>query len=382
MTVFKYFFKIMKEYKFTIILYTAILVFFGAFNITTSDTSMNFIASKPDVLIINNDGQNQITENLCKYIENNANIKEIENEPDKIKDALFYRDVNYIVIIPENYESNFLKGENPIIEVKSTKDANASYMEMLLKRYLKVANIYSKEYSNKEELINKINSVLITSSNIEVTSKIKTNGLDKLSVYYNFANYSILAGCVFVISTILNSFKNEKINKRITISSSNYKKYNRELFLGGITFGTVLWLLYIVISFILMPDAMFSIYGIFYLLNSAVFMLCALSIAFLIGNLINSKEAINGIVNVIALGSSFLCGAFVPIEYLPNAVLNIARILPSYWFIQNNEFIKGIETFNFNNLTSFFINLAVVILFIIIFVILTNIVTKKKRKFN
>lgn len=382
MTVFKYFFKVMKEYKAMIILYTVLLVVFAGTYLETSDTNTDFTASKPDVLIINNDKNTKLTENLYKYIEENANIKEIENDEEKISDALFYRDVTYIITIPENYTEDFLNEKGPIIKVKSTANANAKYMEMLLSRYLKVANLYQTKYKDETELINKINETLKTTSKVEIISKIETNGLDKATFYYNFTNYSLIAGCVFVISTVLNSFRNEKIHKRITISSYNYKKYNRTLFMAGTVFGIVLWMLYAIISFILIKDAMFSMYGLLYLLNSFVFMLCSLSLAFLIGNLINNKEAINGIVNVIALGTSFLCGAFVPIEFLPQAVLNISRIFPSYWFIQNNELIKRLEIINLSNLESYIFNLLIVIVFIIIFITLTNVVTKIKRKTN
>ncbi len=66
---------------------------------------------------------------------------------------------------------------------------------------------------------------------------------------------------------------------------------------------------------------MFTVHGIILMVNSFVFSICALTIAILIANLVNNKNAINGIVNVVALGSSFLCGAFVPIEWLPDTVL-------------------------------------------------------------
>ncbi len=55
MTVFKTFLKIVNKYKFIILLYTVLLIVFGGFNIQTSDTSISFVASKPDVLIINKD---------------------------------------------------------------------------------------------------------------------------------------------------------------------------------------------------------------------------------------------------------------------------------------------------------------------------------------
>lgn len=125
---------------------------------------------------------------------------------------------------------------------------------------------------------------------------------------------------------------------------------------------------------------MFSIQGLICSINSLIFTICAVTIAFLIGNLVNNKNAINGIVNVVALGSSFLCGAFVPVEMLPNLVLKIAHILPSYWYIQTNELMKTIETFNIETLKPIFTNMGVMILFSIIFIIITNIISKNKRK--
>lgn len=94
----------------------------------------------------------------------------------------------------------------------------------------------------------------------------------------------------------------------------------------------------------------------------------------------NNKGAINGIVNVIALGSSFLCGAFVPMEWLPNSVLKIAHFLPTYYYISTNEMLKTLENFNFTSLRPIIINMAIMLGFSVIFIILTNISSKIKRK--
>ncbi len=55
MTVFKTFLKIVNKYKFIILLYTILLIVFAGFNMQTSDNSTSFVASKPNVLIINKD---------------------------------------------------------------------------------------------------------------------------------------------------------------------------------------------------------------------------------------------------------------------------------------------------------------------------------------
>ena len=380
MIVFKTFLKILNKCKFAVIMYTVILVSFGGFNIKTSDNSTNFVASKPDVLIVNEDENSKITQNLVTYIENNCNIKDIEKTQEKIDDALFYRDINYIIYIPQNYGKDFLGGFNPEIKIKSTGDYNSYYAETLLSRYIKVANIYREDIDNEDELILKINETLSKETKTEITSKLDTNNLSKASFYYNFANYSIIAGCVYVICLILSSFREENVNKRTIISSIDYKKYNGILLLSNLLFAILLWLIYVILSFVLVGNVMYSFHGITYIINSFVFTLCVVTIAFLIGNLSINKNAINGIVNVVAIGTSFLCGCFVPVEFLPDSVLKIAHILPSYYYINTNEILKTLETFNFETLKPIIINMSIIVLFTILFIIITNIISKRKRK--
>ena len=251
---------------------------------------------------------------------------------------------------------------------------------MMLERYVKVANIYQKNISDEQELIEKINETLAKQTEVEITSGLDTNQLSKAAFYYNFANYSILAGCVYVICLILSSFKEEKIAKRTSVSSMNYKTHNRQLLVANTLLAIGLWIFYVLLSFILIGDVMLTKHGLMYMVNSFVFTICAVTIAFLIGNLVNNKNAINGIVNVVALGSSFLCGAFVPMEWLPDSVLKIAHILPSYYYISSNEMLKSLETFNFETMKPMLMNMGMILLFTIGFVIVTNVVSKKKRK--
>lgn len=382
MTVFKTFLKVLKSCKGTVILYSAILIFFAVFNMQAGDNSMNFVAEKPDLLIINHDEKEGITASLVHYLEENNNIVSIKGKEDAIKDALFYRDVNYVITIPENFRNDFLEHKNPTIEVQSTGDYLASLSEMYLERYLKFANIYNDTFSSEKEIIQNLDQTFENKTDVQVMSKLDTNHLGEVASYYNFANYSILAGCVFVICMILFSFQKETIRKRTIISSMNYKKYNRQLLLSNGLFACFLWAFYVLVSFVLFGSSIFTTHIIFYMLNSFIFTLCALSIAFLIGTLVHNREAINGIVNVIALGTSFLCGAFVPTEYLPDSVLNIAHVLPSYWYINTNERLKTMEVFNFESLKPIFINMGVIVLFIILFIVLINFISSRTRKIN
>lgn len=378
MTVFKTFFKIVNKLKPTIILYTTLLIIFGAVNMKTSDNNINFVNSKPDILIINQDVNKGITKNLINYIKKNSNIVKVENNEDKINDSLFYREVSYVIYIPKNYRNDVLSGKNPKLNIKKTDEYNAHLSEMMLKRYIKLQNIYNKEAGSEDELITLINDDV----NMVVSSKVDTSKTYNIAYYFNFASYSILAIIIYIICLVLCSFKEESISKRINISSINYKSHNNKILLASIVFSSIVWLLFVIIGVIVVGDIMFSLRGLISIINSLIFTFCALTLSILISSLTNNKNAISGIVNVIALGSAFLCGAFVPAEYLPSSVLTFAHILPAYYYINSNDLLKNIDIINMSNIHPIIINMIIIIIFSILFIILNNIVTRKMRKSN
>lgn len=380
MTVFKTFWKAVFKYKGTIILYTILLIVFGGINMTTSEKQMTFENVKPDIFIINEDDEIGITKNLIDYISTNSNIIQLEEDEEKVNDALFYRDVNYIICIPQNYRKDVLDGKNPEIDIKKTGDYNSSLAEMMLSRYVKIQNIYASSIKNESELIEAINNNLSKKSNIEIISKLDTEKTSNATFYYNFASYSIMAIVIFVICLVLSSFYDKTVNKRTIISSMSYKKYNRQLLVASLVYAIIVWILFNILGLILVGNIMLSSRGLMYMLNSLVFTIVSITIALLISTLVRSKNAVNGIVNVVALGSAFLCGAFVPAEWLPESVLKIAHILPSYWYINSNELLKVMEEINLETLKPIFINMMVLIGFAFVFIIVNNIVYKRKQK--
>lgn len=379
MTIFKTFLKVLNKNKGIVILYSAILIFFAAFSLQNNDNSMQFEKEKPSIAIRNRDQEEGFTKEFITYLKENSEVIELEDKEEAYLDALFYRNVNTIITIPEQFGENFVAQNNPEIEIKGTNSYESELTNLMIERYLKVAKIYFT-ISPSEKNFQKIKETVEEEIKLEMTSKLNTNELKKMATYYNFANYSILAGCVYVICLILSSFKNEKIKKRTIISSVNEIKYNRILLMGNFLFAIVLWLFYCLISIVLIGNIMFTKQGIGCILNSLLFTLCAVTLSFLISNLIQNKNAINGIVNVIALGSSFLCGAFVPTELLPEMVQKVAHLLPSYYFINNNEKITSLENWNWEHLSPILLNTIILLLFSCLFVIITNYLTKKRRK--
>lgn len=301
MTVFRTFWKIVKKYKGTIILYTVLLIVFGGINMAANDNQTTFVDTKPNILIINKDEEKGITKNLINYIKENSKIVKVEEKEEAINDALFYRDVSYIIYIPKYYREDVLKGLNPEINIKKTGDYSSSLAEMMLSRYIQIQNIYSSNIKNEDELIQAINNTLSKRSNIEITSKLNTVEVTNITRYFNFASYSIMAVVIFIVCLVLSSFHEKNVNKRTIVSSINYKKHNWIILLSSFIYSIIVWILFVILGAILTGNIIFTTRGIAYMLNSFIFTICSLTIALLISTIINNKNAVSGIVNVIAL---------------------------------------------------------------------------------
>lgn len=380
MTVFKTFWKIVNKYKGTIILYTVMLISFGGINLASNDTTTTFTSTLPNIAIVNNDQKSVLTNNLISYLSENSKVVDIENDEEKINDALFYRDVSYVVYIPKNYTNDVLKGMNPTINIKSTNDYTSSLEEMMLTDYLNLQNTYLKLTTDQAKLTNYINDTLKDKSEVVLTSKFDTNTLSKVSRYFNFASYSILAVVIFIITLVLTSFKEKTVNKRIVVSSTNYKKHSGLILKSSLLYALIVWVLFSLLAIILLGKSLLNIRGLLLSLNTLIFTLQALTFALLISSLVNNKDAIGGIVNVVALGSAFLCGAFIPSMYLPEKVVSISHIFPAYYYNNSNNLVTSLEVINLTTLKPFITNIMMMLVFMLVFIVLNNFVIKNKRK--
>lgn len=380
MTVFKTFWKIVNKYKGTIILYTVMLISFGGINLASNDTTTTFTSTLPNIAIVNNDQKSVLTNNLISYLSENSKVVDIENDEEKINDALFYRDVSYVVYIPKNYTNDVLKGMNPTIDIKSTNDYTSSLEEMMLTDYLNLQNTYLKLTTDQAKLTNYINDTLKDKSEVVLTSKVDTKSLSKVSRYFNFASYSILAVVIFIITLVLTSFKEKTVNKRIVVSSMNYKKHSGLILKSSLLYALIVWVLFSLLAIILLGKSLLNIRGLLLLLNTLIFTLQALTFALLISSLVNNKDAIGGIVNVVALGSAFLCGAFIPSMYLPEKVVSISHIFPAYYYNNSNDLVTSLEVINLTTLKPFITNIMMMLVFMLVFIVLNNFVIKNKRK--
>ncbi|MBP5633962.1 ABC transporter permease, partial [Candidatus Saccharibacteria bacterium] len=315
------------------------------------------------------------------YLEKNTEIKSDYEDDDKLKDALFYEQVILVLEIPKGFHQDLTFGNEPEIKMRSSAGYQAELAKVVVKRYLTTATAYAKLHLSEEELAKRVDATLANETNVEIKSKVDSAKYDKATRYFSFANYTILACVITIICLIMISFNRTQIRKRNLVSSIEIGKMNRILLKNCCVYAVAVWLFYLALGFIVIGgEIMLSGYGLIYAINSLLFCACATTVAFLISQLVANQNAVNGLMNVVALGSSFLCGAFVPAEYLPDSVLAFAHVLPSFYYIDTNNRVMNLESFDFASLWPIILNMIILVGFTVAIVIVTNIISKKRQK--
>ena len=389
MQVYKAYFKIIKKNIGQLSIYLIIFLLFAIIfgKVSTSPKDTDFESTKVNISIINKDENSKLISGLRDYLKENANIVDVGTSKEDLQDALFFREAEYIITIPNGFTKEILKG-NKDINIEKTVIPNSTseiYMDNLINRYLNTVKMYTSTIDNisQAKLVSNVNKDLSHTTDV----KIKTYDNDysnnaSCANYYNFFAYSMFAVLILGISLVMISFNNKDLKRRNLASSLSMKNMNIQMVFANITYAVVVWLVMIIASFIMFKNYMFTINGLLSLLNSFVFTLAALSISILISNLVTSRNALSAVVNVIALGSCFISGVFVPQQYLGDTVLSIAKFNPTYWYVKANDDIAILVNYSNENMRPIFMSMIIVLGFALAVYAVTLVVIKQKRLSN
>lgn len=389
MQVYKAYFKIIKKNIGQLSIYLIIFLLFAIIfgKVSTSPKDTDFESTKVNISIINKDENSKLISGLRDYLKENANIVDVGTSKEDLQDALFFREAEYIITIPKGFTKEILKG-NKDINIEKTVIPNSTseiYMDNLINRYLNTVKMYTSTIDNisQAKLVSNVNKDLSHTTDV----KIKTYDNDysnnaSCANYYNFFAYSMFAVLILGISLVMISFNNKDLKRRNLASALSMKNMNIQMVFANITYALVVWFVMIIASFIMFKNYMFTINGLLSLLNSFVFTLAALIISILISNLVTSRNALSAVVNVIALGSCFISGVFVPQQYLGDTVLSIAKFNPTYWYVKANDDIAILVNYSNENMRPIFMSMIIVLGFALAVYAVTLVVIKQKRLSN
>lgn len=383
MKVFSTYLRILYKHKGSISLAMIIFIALAVINIKSSDISeiTEFQEEKIAVCVINQDENTVLSDGLKEYLNEHTELLR-ENEVTNIEDALFFRQVEYVVIIPKGFYKDFLLGKKPKLGSYYVENSySAYYVENLVNKYLSTFENYTLSFPDvaQKTIIERTKGDMETECNVSIGQGNETSEIDGwMRTFYNSAAYAVLGVITMGITTVITSFKQIDVKRRTLCSPVSYMKINQKVWIGHGIFGIVVFAILVVLGTVLLGKTVFSVKGLCQLLNLFVFGLCAMGIATLISQFVSNVSIISVVSNTLSICLCFLGGCFVPLEYMSSTAKTVGSFTPAYWYSKATESLYELSEFRLVLQGEYFKCLAIELGFAIAFFSMALLIEKQK----
>ena len=380
MAVFKAYMKIARKNIWMILLYLGIFfcvtILFQRF---VPEGAEGYTAESVPVGIVDEDG-GEAAESLINYIGRTNETILLEDDRESLQEDLFYRNVRYIVRIPEGFMEKCILGEEKIEAVTVPGTYAGYYVDQQVNSYM----VYARSYAAAGFTETEIASAMAHRDKAEVTLVDFSGNAGQVpayTFYYRYLPYLLLSVLGYVMGYILMGFRRGSLPQRMQASAVPERRQSIEGLAASLVIALALWGVSAAVSVVMYRQDIFeSGKLIWFLLNSLAMLLTALSLSYLVGTLVKSSNALSGIVNIISLGMCFVCGVFVEISYLSAEVRKAAQFLPVYWYETVNTLLTDHRTVAVSIRSEVLSGIGIQIVFAIAFVCVTLAVAKRSRR--
>lgn len=349
MQVYKTFFKVAKNYTGGCIIYlTVFLILMICMSFLSSSDSENKFSSSSVKFTVIDEDCSDASRALIDYLSEKHELVELDSyDNETLQDNLYYEQIRYILNIPSGYEKNLEKGafDHLLSHSMRTDSASGYFVNQDISSYINTLRMNLKGgYDLKEALDKTAKSIESTKSEVETIEFEKTAKNENKNIFYFFQYFAYIAISLLIvgISPILISFHKEDLAARVACSSYSGVRQSLEIGLGCITYAIGMWLFLMICAVVVYgPAQAFSFHGLLCMANSFVYTIVIIALTLLVGSFSLGSASLSLVSNVLSLGTSFLCGVFVPLWMLSDKVLAFSKFLPGYWYIKSNNMISG-----------------------------------------
>lgn len=346
MQVFKSYFKIFNKYKGQLIMYLGIFTaLLSGFVMNNRGDDTEYVNANYSFAVYDYDDSEESRELVSFLSDKHEKVDIKADDKEVIQDELFNRNINCLLRIPQGFSDAIEAGDGEkvleVVTIPGTK-YNA-LLESDLDRFVNYATMYVKAGYSSKEAVKKAMDILSQTAEVSLLGGEDLSSHSNSYHFFNYLGWVLMCMVITAITPTLAVYNRKELQKRISCSAYPFSKINTELFLGVAVMGVGICGILLILASIITGGEVWSMNGVFYMLNTFCYMFVALSVAFLVSRLTDKEQVISMVANVVSLGMAFLCGIFVPMEYLGENVIKVAHFLPAYWFSQGTQLIEHIR---------------------------------------
>jgi len=343
----KYFFKILRGHILSVAIFLAL--FLGLAILLTEfggDIMDDFSASTFNITVTNRDASHSISQGLVDYLDSLHTLLPLEDDLATKQTALFFQDTLYVLIIEEGFGAAFY--ENPaapaitLSNIPSTSGNAGQFINRQIDNFM----ITLRAYLTAGFALDHALSLAINPPAANVQLLRQEDNAGGASPYFQLLPFAAISVTILALGSVLVVYKRDNLVRRIDVSSTPSVSIKASIMLACTLCAFVIWLVFMAGGHVFGAEPIYSEIGIYRALNAIALIAFAVAAAFLIGQFVRKTVTLQAIVQVIALGFSFIAGVFVPQEFLGEGVLAAARFTPTYWYVRSNDMLNTASAAN------------------------------------
>lgn len=352
MQVYKTFFKVLRKYKMSLIMYSAIMIFMIWIFASESSSGSNDIVQKKYSLLVVDEDNSEISKEFVSYLGKKHTLDEGDYTDDQIKDMLFYENISEYIVIPKGFGETInsvidsKKNGKTVSEddfenlLKGTYDdgmPRGIFINMQINQYLNAVTDYMASGENLEDASKRADEALDIS---EFTTFQEEETDDNAVKYTSFLvlPYGILSIIFSGVIPVIIAFNEKEKKNRTAVSSIKLTTRNISLILGAATVAFAVATIFIIVI-TLKNGGGFAFTNAWWLsvLNTFIYTITATLLLSMLTSfpILISKGTTNAasfLTVIIGLSFAFLGGTFVDLDILGEGVAKVGRFIPNYWY--------------------------------------------------
>lgn len=387
MQVFKAYFKILKTQIVSIMIYAGLFLMLTIlFTSNINENTEQFETKRVPIMVINEDGENSLINGFLNYIGDYVTFVEPKKDDAAIRDALYIREVSYILTIPAGFTDSFYNSrESNLTKLTAPNSMEAISIDNTIDNYFNISKVYRGYLpeATAEEISDYVKANLLKQTTVQLNGEqedVVSTGNSQNKYYFNYLGYIMIAIFITSVSTVMFSFHGLDIRRRHFASPITIRNLNVQLILANLIFVMIYMVIFIAVGYILNKQRIMNANTVLFWLNSFAFALVILSVSYLIGISVKSRKAISAISTAASVGLAFLSGMFVPQEFLGSPVLKVASFTPVYWFVKANNTIETVTQVSWSQLSGIASYMAIQLGFAAAIISVALVVSKRKRQ--
>lgn len=332
--------------------------------------------------------ESALSEGIAEFLDERGVRVSVEDSEIAFQDAAAKGQVDYLLIIPEGYERNFLSAvrsgsELPQMEVVfSYYSSKGALMDETVASYLGLVRTLVLEDPNAP--FDQVLSVALGLAQDRAEMKVLAVGspvseADRFTFYLEWSTYTLFAGIVVCIGMLISTMNRADVRRRNLSSPISYASYNVQLALSCAVFALVACVWTYALGLIVFSEAAaaIAVEGLALCFLSVLgYSAMALAFGFMLGQFGASRIMCNALGNLIGMIISFLGGAWISLDVLSPEVIALAHWLPGFWYTDACQMSAHLGTGE--SMSVVFVDIGVLALFALAFLSIGFVAAKRK----